>query len=282
MRQSVLLTLLLLSGCIALPVPVPQSAGPKPDSRTNIGDKPPAGIVFGETTRTQVLLMLGEPDGRAADDGWFTYGSLAQRGGVHWLLFVATTGGGGAFPIDDWDTSRRLTVRFDARGVVSGVALDQRNCNGNCLEPRGEDLAKADAQAAALAAAGPVVATYKGYHLMGPFKRGCDSASRTVAGVEVGGPLTLGERGLVWQRPYDKWVNLSFEDVRSVSPPVRHAFHTWVAIEKKDGSCLYFRVLGKGVSQEDFWSAMQPHVPAATPRPDGTAGDARPAPAAQH
>jgi hypothetical protein len=78
--------------------------------------------------------------------------------------------------------------------------------------------------------------------------------------------LTLGERGLVWQRGYGdtrRWVNLAFADAQTVSSPVRHGLFTWVRVQKQEGSCFYFRIRHKGISQEDFWSAMDAHVPAA-------------------
>jgi hypothetical protein len=275
---AVVLTVLLLSGCVILPVPIERSAGPNPASRTNIEDKPPTGIVVGETTRTQVLFMLGEPDGRGLQDAWFSYGSVAERGGLHWyVLMAAATGkGAAAGPMDSWDTSRRLTVRFDARGVVSDVSLDQKNCNasgGDCLQATGGDLAAADARAAALAAAGPLVATYQDFQLIGPIQQGCGSWP-LFPNVEMDGPLTFGKEGLVWQSGYGynrKWVNLAFADVDVVSSPVRHGFFTWVPVQKKDGSCFFFRIRDKGTSQEDFWSAMRLAVPtAATPQPAGT------------
>jgi len=276
----VLLTV-LLSGCVILPVPVERSAGPKPESRTNIEDKPPTGIVVGQTTRTQVLLMLGVPDGRGWDDAWFTYASVAERGGLHWYYIAVVGlgyGGGGTTggPIDNWDTSRRLTVRFDANGVVSDVDLAQKNCNAsesNCLQARGGDLAEADARAAALASVGPVVATYQGFQLLGPLREGCASWP-IFSNIQGTGPLTLGEQGLVWQSGYSydrKWVNLAFADVEAVSSPVRHGLFTWVPVQKKDGSCYYFRIREKGITQQDFWSAIHPLVPAAArSQPGGT------------
>jgi len=267
-----LLIVLLASGCVFVPIPEQRTAGPHPGSRTNITEQPPRNIVIGQTTRTEVLLMLGEPDGSGLQEEWFTYGSVAERGGLHWAdVWVGFGFGGG--PLDNWDTSRRLTVRFDARGIVSDVAVDQKNCNASerdCLQVRGGDLAEADARAAALAAAGTVIATYKDFELLGPLRHGCGSHPLG-ANLEMDGPLTLGERGLVWQSQTKRWVNLSFTDVRSVSPPARRGLATWVAFEKNDGSCLYFRIRDKGVSQEDFWSALPTHVPApATPTPGGT------------
>jgi hypothetical protein len=265
--------MLLVAGCVVLPIPVERNAAPNPASRANIEDKPPPSIVSGETTRAQVLLTLGEPDGRGLGDAWFTYGSVAERGGVHWY-FVAVAGtGAGAGPLDNWDNSRRLTVRFDERGVVTDVAVDRKNCNAvaynTCLSARGGDLAEVDARRAALATAGPLVATYKDFLLIGPVHQRCGSWP-LFPRIENDGTLTLGRQGLVWYSSGYKgdWVNLSFADVEAVSAPVRHGLFTWVPVQKKDGSCFYFRIRDTGTSQEDFWSAIHPLVPTAVmPQP---------------
>jgi hypothetical protein len=269
----VLLIALLVAGCVMVPVPVERKAGPNPASRANIEDKPPPNIVIGQTTRAQVLLTLGEPDGRGFGDAWFTYGSIAERGGVHWYLLVVGNSKAGGAPFDNWDTSRRLTVRFDARGVVTDVALDQKNCNASersCLPGEGADLAQADARTAALGAAGPLVATYKDFQLVGPVHQRCGSWP-LFPSVEMHEALTLGKQGLVWQTSgyTSQWVNLAFADIEAVSSPVRHGLFTWVPVQKKDGSCFYFRIRDKGISQEDFWSTIHLLVPAAaTPQPD--------------
>ena len=80
----------LLSGC---PVPLPPTYDSA--SRQNVGEHIPDFIVNGETTRDDVLLRLGEPDGRGPGDRWFAYGSQYSKGGV---LFVMAAGGGAGLP----------------------------------------------------------------------------------------------------------------------------------------------------------------------------------------
>ena len=79
--------------------------------------------------------MLGEPDGRAPDDSWFTYGSEARLGGVKWADSTRDYG--------DWNSSVRLIIRFDSHGVVSSTEFSQRNCTDSrrtCFDSTGADL----------------------------------------------------------------------------------------------------------------------------------------------
>ena len=69
-------------------LPVPRPAGPTRSSRIEVSAASLEQIVAGRTTRTEVLLLLGEPDGRADLDRWFTYGSRVLRGGVGWAMWV--------------------------------------------------------------------------------------------------------------------------------------------------------------------------------------------------
>jgi len=48
----------------------------------------PKFIVSGKTTREDVLLELGEADGKALDESWLSYGCAFGRGGV---LFVMSS-----------------------------------------------------------------------------------------------------------------------------------------------------------------------------------------------
>ena len=89
----------LLHGWWSLPVPVPRSSGPAASSRAEVPKNLPGEIKAGEATRREVLLLLGEPDGRGDQDRWFTYGSSAGRGGVGWSLFYAVGAGTAAAPL---------------------------------------------------------------------------------------------------------------------------------------------------------------------------------------
>jgi len=139
-RQALPVLCALLSGCAGSVVPLPsyQSAGPVAWARTNIDAQTSSRIAAGQTTRTEVLLMLGEPDGRAPDDSWFTYGSVARLGGVKWAAMVE---------YGDWNSSVRLIIRFDTHGVVSATEFSQRDCSEwrrTCLDARGTDLLVVD------------------------------------------------------------------------------------------------------------------------------------------
>jgi outer membrane protein assembly factor BamE (lipoprotein component of BamABCDE complex) len=120
-------------------VPVQRAGTPAADSRADIDATTAPQIVAGHTTRTDVLLMLGEPDGRAANDRWFTYRTRVSRGGWHWAEMEIGPGVVAAMPVGEWDTVRRLLVRFDDSGIVSSVEFREKNCTGcrNVLDARG-------------------------------------------------------------------------------------------------------------------------------------------------
>jgi hypothetical protein len=269
---AVLLAALLASACVIVPVPEKRTAGPNPASRTNLEAQAPPSIVTGVTTRRQVLLELGEPDGRALDDAWFTYGAVAERGGWHWAYIMVGAGNTGG-PMDSWDSSRRVIMRFDAHGVVSEVTQEQKNCNASqnsCLALSGRDLAEADTRATALAVAGPVVATFQRVQLFAT-RAGCDLKPH-LGDVRLGAPFIIGEQGLAWQdEGYQKsWHQVPGSEVQAVLPPERRVLLTWIGVKKNDGSCLFLRILDGGVSPEQVWAAMHGHLPAA-PAPNGPA-----------
>jgi hypothetical protein len=131
---------LTLCGCIVLPAPVHRWQGPSTGSRDNVSAASAPKIVEGQTTRLDLLLALGEPDGRGEQDQWFTYRTHKARGGWHWALILAgisPPAGAVLVPVDDWERVERLTVRFDGQGIVSEVSFEGRNCSGcrNVLEP---------------------------------------------------------------------------------------------------------------------------------------------------
>src|SRR5271168_2510161 len=133
----------ILHGCLILPIPVPRSSGPVAGSRAEVSKTLPEQVKAGETTRTDVLLLLGEPDGRGDLDRWFTYGSRVGRGGVGWeLLWMVGPGyggTGGTIKLDDWEKVRRATIQFNAAGVVSQVVFEEYHCpigKGGCPDIR--------------------------------------------------------------------------------------------------------------------------------------------------
>ncbi len=144
-----------LSGC-ALPLAYPpiMDSASRREIEASTGDS----IEAGKTTRVDVLLSFGEPDGRGIDDSWFSYGSIRV-----WGVGVTTNGAPlGHQGID----ARRMTVRFSPEGVVTKVDFEQRSCSRSgvrweshptpCLDPRGSDALTADCYASPQTADKPI------------------------------------------------------------------------------------------------------------------------------
>lgn len=141
---AALLVSLLSYGC-ALPL-VP---GYEEGSRENLSRSVPKFIVSGKTTREDVLLELGEADGKALDESWLSYGCAFGRGGV---LFVMAAGGGAGGAGVEAVEHRRLVVYFDEQGVVERAQFDKKHCpkgivavgrweeSRPCIDPAGDDL----------------------------------------------------------------------------------------------------------------------------------------------
>jgi outer membrane protein assembly factor BamE (lipoprotein component of BamABCDE complex) len=112
---------LLLSGC---PFPVPPHYQA---TRENLEDRVPSFIKAGETTREDVLMVMGEPDAVAIDDTWIEYGSAYSQGGVGFVMAAGNTAGGVLVQAVRY---RRLVIRFDARGIVAFTEMESRTCPG--------------------------------------------------------------------------------------------------------------------------------------------------------
>jgi len=143
-RQIGIGACLLVSGCVVLPVPVASSSGPQTSARTNIETATSQRITVGQTTRIDVLLMLGPPDDRRDGDSWFRYRSEGRREGWHFgLLFLwinplanaytpePLRGGGGFTQLGNWEKAKWLVIRFDKTGVVSAVEFGEKECSGD-------------------------------------------------------------------------------------------------------------------------------------------------------
>jgi outer membrane protein assembly factor BamE (lipoprotein component of BamABCDE complex) len=109
-----------LSGC---PVPIPRHYDAS--SRQNLHPEILASLQSGVTTREDVILMLGEPDGAAEDESWLAYGSIYSKGGV---IFVVAAGGGAAGAGGETVEYCRLVVTFDAHGVLQAADFVSREC----------------------------------------------------------------------------------------------------------------------------------------------------------
>jgi hypothetical protein len=256
----------LLEGCVAIPIPVARSSGPVAGSRAEVSKALPEQIVVGHTTRTDVLLLLGEPDGHGYQDRWFAYGSSVGRGGVGWSLFIATYGGAGVAKVGDWETSRRAIIHFDDFGVVSRVDFDEKNCttardsigNHDCPDAGGREISSAEEaqranaeRAAQLIAAGAVLAEYGRFEWTVSHVPDCrrrELGSTLGAGLIIGDELLIAEHAILHSgasgygqgvRPY---AVLKYEDISDVRP-VKHVLVRWIPILTRDGSCIYVRLL---------------------------------------
>ncbi|MBU6510785.1 MAG: hypothetical protein KGR99_00575 [Betaproteobacteria bacterium] len=140
-----------LAGCVPIPIP----PGDIASSRRNIGDGVPAFIVTGRTARSEVLLVLGEPDRASEHEELFTYQRVSGEGGVVLLVAGPGTSSGGAISAETV-LYRFLTITFDRRGLVTSARSDQVRCRqgaeaigervagfGTCAYPPGQAQALA-------------------------------------------------------------------------------------------------------------------------------------------
>jgi hypothetical protein len=243
-RRAVLVVALLptlLAACV--PVPWVRQSGPNREARANLQTQAPK-LVPGETSRTRLLMTLGEPDGRAVDDSWFVYASLDKRPGFHLAYIAFVPGGEGVLAgrVGSWDTSRRLIVRFNDEGTVSSVSLDETACNADntglnvsfasCLDASGSDLAAARKGAEQesdhqerLAALGRTLRG-SGEHVQSTFNHVIwygEGSSPWSRGAAVGnrhhdGDLVVTETGIVFTttKAGDEDVRTAYTDVRRV------------------------------------------------------------------
>jgi len=138
----------MLSGCLPLALPIPP--GYEGGSRQNLGEDAGDFIGPAHTTRAEVLLRLGEPEGIATDESWMSYGCAFSRGGVI-VGFVSTHGA--VLPCIESVGNRRLTVWFDGQGIVTTSQMETKacpsrgDCGVHCLDIKRGDLTAADASA---------------------------------------------------------------------------------------------------------------------------------------
>jgi hypothetical protein len=146
------LTLVLMAAAAALVLtgcPVPLVPRDLQGSRQNMGERRPDFIVGQVTTREDILLRLGEPDGRWAEDRWFVYGSRRSEGGVSFMFGRPTTS-----VSSEAIRYRRLLLRFDEKGLVESASFVDRLCSSYafrlestvaesdpCLDVRSDDVA---------------------------------------------------------------------------------------------------------------------------------------------
>lgn len=104
---------------------MPLPSGYEATSRENVPAEPLDWITVGVTTRTDVLLKLGEADGAAPDGSWLAYGSAYSHGGLV-LVFAAgsSAAAGGGQSVE----YRRLIISFDTTGLVTAIDFVTRDC----------------------------------------------------------------------------------------------------------------------------------------------------------
>ncbi len=100
---AALVATLLVAGCIYVPTPQHAHLG----GHGLIGDEEAGRIRPGESSREDVLLLLGEPDYRLGDDRLFVY-AWTRIGG-----YLFSQGGGGPVP-----RRNLFAVLFDGNGQV--------------------------------------------------------------------------------------------------------------------------------------------------------------------
>ena len=223
---SVVATTCALAGCIPFATPALLDSSSRGDITIAAQQK----LEVGRTTRVDVLLALGEPDGRAVDDSWFAYGS-ARSSEVGAFAFLIVSGFG--FEHVSTEVSR-LIVRFDARGVVSSADLDRSKCGGfmaahGCQDVRGGEIAAADA---ALAGGEKVVLlSYATSHVVEGTPDRCDIDFGKKG---IDGPLALTDRAIVMRDS-----KLAYAGIAEVLPIKRKELESWVALKRRDGICVF-------------------------------------------
>jgi hypothetical protein len=104
----------MAAGCIILPTPEMDSG----ETRANISQQTPAQFVPGETTRAEVILVLGEPDAITPDERKLVY----RREQIIAIWFA---GGGYTADAGSIESDRYLVAEFDTAGVLTKVEFSR-------------------------------------------------------------------------------------------------------------------------------------------------------------
>lgn len=247
-RLGLALTAAAISGCISLPFPL--ASGPLPDSRTNIAEQVPSSIAVGRTSRRDVLLELGEPDGSGPNDAWYSYGSAFSHGG----LGILTVSYGASYDARHNVEVRRLFLQFDPSGVVSSVSLETKRCpmwtsdllrhvSLPCLDIQGADVAAQKSSPPPSSLLGQ----YKNI-LRRPGE--CPTHGRLTAEgafgtLQIFANTMLLVPALREQQEYSAYlkpplsaaIEIPLEQVQSVEYVKGRWFFKWLNLHMKDGSC---------------------------------------------
>jgi hypothetical protein len=231
----VALVCLALGGCI--PFATPHLL--QPSSRGDVTTATQQRFEVGETTRTDVLLALGAPDGHAADDSWFTYGS-ARTSEVGGFLFLLVSGVGA----EHVNTHvSRLLVKFDSHGIVSNVDLQQSQCSGfmvsqGCLDLKGKELTAADG--ARVQGYGIALLSFPGAQFRRGTSQKCEFTFHTP---QAHGPLVITDRAVVMGD-----TALDYTQIEEVLPVRRQELDSWVVLKGRDGICTFIFIPDAGIN----------------------------------
>ena len=128
MIRVLLLICLLTPGCLIVPT-VRHSRSDQ--HRWMITEESIEFIELGSTTRTQVLLKLGEPDYVWDDGARFLYYWKTTDAVFLWAVGYGYSGAAGAEDIG-WDWG--LYLRFDPAGIIQEVERDSKSMFGRGIE----------------------------------------------------------------------------------------------------------------------------------------------------
>ena len=257
---------ILMACSLTACLPILHPPGLDSDSRGNTSTTDPARLVMGKTTRTSVLLMLGEPDIRAADDSWFTYRSTRSWG----IGGIVIAGGGGSVGALGGElgrqTTQRLLVTFDPLGVVSAADTDLWACfkgvgtayaggggetsSGPCPDTRVTGLLAEKQLNLTSRDYGSVLEQYAVSQWVDARSTRCTfSTSGNAVGLLGPHALLMTTQALLWwttssgadpSMSPDKIVRL--EDIETVMPIKHTPFRYWTGLRKRDGTCTYVSV----------------------------------------
>ncbi len=110
--------------------PIPRFPGDTSETRLNISSVAPESIMVGKTTRADVLLALGEPDGASEHGEQFIYTRATSKGGIFGLLIGPQVGWAGTERM----VYRRLIITFDDQGVVASKRMESAACWESSLQ----------------------------------------------------------------------------------------------------------------------------------------------------
>jgi len=118
----------LLSGCI----PIPATHTPASRFERNVDEQSTLTLVKGKTTRKEVLLSLGQPDGVVDGERTFIYSADTTKEGNTWrFLYVmpispysGVVGITSETSAPQRQESYRLTIWFDEKGIVNNFKYE--------------------------------------------------------------------------------------------------------------------------------------------------------------